>query len=165
MTYYEIRDEDLQDDGPGDLLPKGRYSAIVSRAIWKNASTGGRYIELELTIQGPTHARRKVWDRWNLENHNETTVARARRSAAALCMAIGLRGFHDPAELCDKMFEVNIGVEKNKDPRYPDKNNVVNYVKPIGAPLASPPTAQPGPKPGPPRVSAPRVAEDRGWQP
>ncbi len=163
MSYFQITNEDLAPDDR-DVIPKGRYTAIVSKAQWKNGrQPGARYVELEITLQGPSHAGRKVWDRLNLENPNPDAVSIARRSAAALCVAVGLGGFADPSELCDKMFEVNIGIEKDKTGQYPDKNRVASYVKPETAvrPAAA---VTPPPKAGPPRVSG-TGSSDRGWQP
>lgn len=143
---FTVTPDDLNpsaDDG-FSLIPKGRYRAIVSKATEKETNSGtGRYVELEITIQGPTHEGRKVWDRLNLENPNPKAVAIARKAMTALCLAVGLpSGFDEPSDLCDKMFEVNIAIEKSKDAAFPDKNKVASYVKPEAAAAPGPPRAR-----------------------
>lgn len=161
MSYDDeiIRyDEQALNDTGNDLMPKGRYTAIVSKAEMKQNGSGskdpsGKHVALEITIQGPTHKGRKVFDRQNVKNTNPEALRIGKRQLAALAAAVGIPPNVDyrPSELCDKLIEVNVGIERSNDDRYPDKNSITSYVKPAVAPQAVPGATQ-APA-GPPRVS------------
>jgi len=74
----DLRGFDAQTVEPNDSfdpVPNGDYLCIITTSEMKPTKAGdGAYLELELqVIEGPYQGR-KLWDRLNLNNANETTV-------------------------------------------------------------------------------------------
>lgn len=74
-----------------DPVPNGDYLCIITTSEMKPTKAGdGAYLELELqVIEGPYQGR-KLWDRLNLNNANETTVKIAKGTLSAICRAVGV---------------------------------------------------------------------------
>jgi len=140
-----------------DPLPSGDYlCVIVASADKPTKSRNGSFLELELeVIEGPFKGR-KLWDRLNLNNPNETAVKIARGTLSAICKAVDVPRPNDSCELHDRPLLGKVRLEKRSD--IDDMTNVVKgYRK---RPQAGPPPAAHAasvPPPGQPpwRRSAP----------
>jgi len=129
-----------------DPVPNGDYLCIISSSEMKPTKAGdGAYLELELeVIEGPCKGR-KLWDRLNLNNANETAVKIAKGTLSAICRAIGVLQPTDSCELHDIPLMVKVVCKKRSDT---DEltNEVKGYKKreaqsPVSTPNSAPSSA------------------------
>lgn len=108
-------------------LPAGWYPVIISDSEFKPTKSGeGQYLHLVFTvIEGP-HENRKIFDRLNLDNPNQTAVEIAQRALSAICHAVGVLTPRDSAELHDKPLEIKISVRPAKG-EFEPSNEVKGY--------------------------------------
>ena len=145
-----------------ELIPKGIYRAIVSKAEAKPTRDGlSQRLALELELIDAPYAGRKVWDGFTTktkktDENSLKAVQIGRGQVTRLCMALGLtKGFQHPDELCHKMFDVAIKIQPAKGDY--EASNRVSYFKlpEDAAPGAAAPAraARPAARPTPPQVS------------
>jgi hypothetical protein len=121
-----------------DVLPAGWYPVVISESEFKPTKNGeGQYLHLVFTvIEGP-HENRKIFDRLNLDNPNQTAVEIAQRALSAICHAVGVLTPSDSTELHDKPLEVKLSVRPAKD-QYEASNEVKGYrARGTGTPAAA----------------------------
>ncbi len=99
-----------------DPLPNGDYLCVISSSEMKPTKAGdGSYLELELdVIEGPCQGR-KVWDRLNLNNANETAVKIAKGTLSSICRAVNVLQPKDSYELHDLPLLVKVVCKKRAD--------------------------------------------------
>lgn len=132
-----------------DPIPAGEYPCLITQSEMKpTKSGGGAYLELELqVIEGP-YAGRKLWDRLNLHNANETTVKIANSTLSSICRAVGVLRPNDSHELHDRPLVCRVRVEKRSDTD--DSTNTVRGYKPY-QPAVAPPAPRAAATPTPQR--------------
>lgn len=129
-----------------DPLPNGDYLCVISSSEMKPTKAGdGSYLELELdVIEGPCQGR-KVWDRLNLNNANETAVKIAKGTLSSICRAVNVLQPKDSYELHDLPLLVKVVCKKRAD-----TNELTNEVKgykrrdaqtPVSTPNSAPSSA------------------------
>lgn len=101
--------EEARDFAP---IPKGRYKAEVGTVEWKNAKSGGQYLEVMYFLP---EMNRRLWDRLNLFHQNEQAVSIAKRRLAQLREATGREGGDDGEEFLDCPVMLEVGVRTNRD--------------------------------------------------
>ena len=159
---------DVEPQEAFDPLPAGEYLCIVTTSEMKPTKSGnGAFLELEFAVIDGPYKGRKLWDRLNLANPNETTVKIAQATLSALCRAVGVMTPQDSCELHDIPVVVKVRVEKRADTDEPT-NVIKGYRKrettppaaALGAPR-SPATPSPFARPSTPpwkRPAAPAAA-------
>lgn len=115
----DLRGFDAQTVEPNDSfdpIPNGDYLCIITTSEMKPTKAGdGAYLELELqVIEGPYQGR-KLWDRLNLNNANDTTVKIAKGTLSAICRAVGVLQPKDSCELHDLPLMVKVASKKRED--------------------------------------------------
>lgn len=115
----DLRGFDAQTVEPNDSfdpIPNGDYLCIITTSEMKPTKAGdGAYLELELqVIEGPYQGR-KLWDRLNLNNANETAVKIAKGTLSAICRAVGTLQPKDSCELHDLPMLVKVACKKRDD--------------------------------------------------
>lgn len=145
-------------------IPTGQYPVIITNSQEKPTKAGtGSYIELEMTIQGGDYNGRKVFDRLNIRNQNQTAVDIAYGTLSAICHVTGVMQLADTAQLHGRPF---IAVVK-KVPRQDQPGNFSNEVSgykdmagndPGHAGTVAAPAAQPGWATPPQPAQAPQFA-------
>lgn len=121
--------EDVQPQDSFDPLPAGWYPVIISDSEEKPTRAGtGSYLQLELTVIEGEYEGRRVWDRLNLKNPNQTAVEIAQRALSAICRAVGNMTPGDSTALHDVPFEVKLSVKPAKG-EYEASNEVKGYRK------------------------------------
>lgn len=119
--------EDVAPQDSFEPIPAGWYSVIISDSEMKPTKKGdGEYLQLELTVIEGDFEGRKVWDRLNLQNPNQTAVEIAQRALSAICHAVGVLTPGDSSELHDRPFEVKLSVRPGRDD-YEPTNEVKAY--------------------------------------
>ena len=142
----DLRGFDAQTTEPNDTfdpLPNGDYLCIITTSEMKPTKAGdGAYLELELqVIEGPYQGR-KLWDRLNLNNANETTVKIAKGTLSAICRAVGVLQPTDSCELHDLPLMAKVACRKRDDTE--ELTNVIKSYKKRDA-VAAVPASSPAP--------------------
>ena len=115
-----------------DPLPRGEYLAIVTENQMKATKSGtGEYLELVIQIVDGEFSGRKIWERLNIHNANETAETIARAALKSLSLACGIEPLTDTDMLNDTPFTIVLDIDR-KDPT---RNRVMGY-KPAGAAAA-----------------------------
>lgn len=142
----DLRGFDAQTVEPNDSfdpIPNGDYLCIITASEMKPTKAGdGAYLELELqVIEGPYQGR-KLWDRLNLNNANETTVKIAKGTLSAICRAVGVLQPTDSCELHDLPLVAKVACRKRDDTE--ELTNVIKSYKKRDA-VAAAPASSPAP--------------------
>ena len=142
----DLRGFDAQTVEPNDSfdpIPNGDYLCIITTSEMKPTKAGdGAYLELELhVIEGPYQGR-KLWDRLNLNNPNETTVKIAKGTLSAICRAVGVLQPTDSCELHDLPLVAKVACRKRDDTE--ELTNVIKSYKKRDA-VAAVPASSPAP--------------------
>ena len=142
----DLRGFDAQTVEPNDSfdpIPNGDYLCIITASEMKPTKAGdGAYLELELqVIEGPYQGR-KLWDRLNLNNANDTTVKIAKGTLSAICRAVGVLQPKDSCELHDIPLLVKVACKKRDDTD--ELTNVIKSYKKRDA-VAAVPASSPAP--------------------
>jgi hypothetical protein len=152
----DLRGFDAQTVEPNDSfdpIPNGDYLCIITASEMKPTKAGdGAYLELELqVIEGPYQGR-KLWDRLNLNNANETAVKIAKGTLSAICRAVGVLQPKDSCELHDLPLLVKVACKKRDDTD--ELTNVIKSYKKrdavVTAPASSPAPAKAASNPSTP---------------
>ncbi len=101
-------------------VPPGQYVGMVTSSELKETKSGGQMIVLEIDIQDGDSAGRKLFERLNIKNSNETAVTIAYQTLAELVKALGKEKIKDTEELHNKRFLMNVVVDPPKP--YVDKD-------------------------------------------
>lgn len=113
MDLSGFNADDFSDIESYSVLPAGTYTAAIVSSENKTTKNGnGSYLELQLEIIDGQYAGRKVWDRLNLRNPNQTAVEIAMRTLASICKAIGIKTPRDSSELHNKPMKIKVSVRE-----------------------------------------------------
>ncbi len=124
QTYHQ---EDLPQQDSYDPIPAGWYDATIKDADIKESKSGGKYINIQFSITGPTNQGRTVFDIINFINKNTQTVEIAHKQLGSLIRAIGLPRVQDTNELVGGTCSIRLGLTKPTD-EYPEiRNEVKGY--------------------------------------
>ena len=106
-------------------LPAGEYQAIIVESEEKSTKAeNGKYLELRLNIQGPTHQGRILFDRLNLVNQNETAQQIAKATLSSICRAVNVLTPKDSSELHGKPLTI---VVKTREYNGEIQNEIKGY--------------------------------------
>ncbi|MCH1580802.1 MAG: DUF669 domain-containing protein [Luminiphilus sp.] len=144
-----------------EVVPAGRYSAMVSDSAIKKTKAGdGEYIELTWEIVGGPHNNRKWWQMYQVKNKSEKAVSMAQADLSAICKAMGREGFDMTEDLHNHEIVVDLEIESQAG--WSDKNRVpfMGYHSASAAPAAP---AAPAPTP-PPAQPVAAEADIPSWQ-
>ena len=114
-----------------DLLPDGDYPVVIVRSDFKPNSKGtGRFIELEMAIQGGQYNNQRVFERLNVENPSQQTVDIANRTLTSICCVTGVLHLEDLQQLHNRPFvaivrQVPRGDQKHLPEEERGKSNAV----------------------------------------
>lgn len=109
-----------------DPLPNGTYRMHVTESEVKPTRNGsGQYLQLVWEVIDGDFKGRKVWDRLNIENANQTAKEIALRSLSAICHAAGVLKLSHSTQLHHKPVMVKLVVKQ--DAGYEPRNEVKGY--------------------------------------
>ena len=159
----DLRGFDAQTVEPNDSfdpLPNGDYLCIITASEMKPTKAGdGAYLELEMQVIEGQYQGRKLWDRLNLNNANDTTVKIAKGTLSAICRAVGVLQPKDSCELHDLPMLVKVACKKRDDTD--ELTNVVKSYKKRDGAAFSPATVA---APVAPLANAPVKAATPPWK-
>jgi len=109
------------------VLPKGWYQVMIADCKNKTNNAGtGSYLELEMQVLDGEHKGRRIWDRLNLDNPNQTAVDIAKASLSAICHAVNVLTPASADELLHIPLEVLVHIQPPKG-QYGESNVVKGY--------------------------------------
>lgn len=129
-----------------EVIPEGDYEMMLEESELKETSTGGMLISAQFQILGPSHAGRKVWTNFNIENRSEKAQKIGRAQVAMLMRACGKPNSNDTDDIVNIPFIGSVDIEAGTG-GYKDKNIVTGFHPKDGAPVANtaPKAAAPAP--------------------
>lgn len=124
-----------------DVLPAGWYNVRMTESVNKPTKDGkGSYLAITLTvIDGPATGR-KIFDRLNLVNKNETAVKIAYETLSAICHATGVIQLQDSTQLHGIPMQVKVKI-KPAEGGYEEGNETAGYKKIEGGSIPGAPVA------------------------
>ncbi|NRA37012.1 MAG: DUF669 domain-containing protein [Planctomycetes bacterium] len=103
-------------NGENEAIPGGEYQAcIVATTMKENKKKNGQYLEIESEIIDGQFKGRRIWDRLNIDNPNETAVEIAKGRLSAICHAVGVMEMTDTAQLQDRPLVIKVKKIKRQD--------------------------------------------------
>jgi Protein of unknown function (DUF669) len=149
----EAFDVDSEEGSPEiSLLPAGKYPAEIEDAqVGPTKNGNGQAVNLKWRIVDGEYENRVVFQSILITHTSEQAQKIGRGMFKDICFSCGLTGKMTDLEVLKfKKCLIRVGVEKNKDGQYPDKNRVTRvdpYVSPVNG--------------GMPRGNAQKAAEAR----
>jgi hypothetical protein len=130
----------------GELLPSGRYTAqIIESNVADTKSGRGQIATLTWEILDGPHERRRVWSRVNVFHENQMAQDIGQRFLKQITDALNLGPIDDTTALEFQPVEITVGIEKSRDPQYPDRNEVKRVSPLPGRAPKVAPSARPAP--------------------
>ena len=153
--FPETFDPTTQEGNSWDPLPAGEYVAqIVEASVQRPQSGDGYYLVLTWKIAEGEFERRLVWQRIIFVHSNEQAQTIGRKTLKDLCVALGVNEQVNDAEVfLFKPARIRLGIEKDKQGVYPDKNRI-SRILPLEAKSGEPEQPEQPAKP----VAATKVA-------
>ena len=113
-----------------DPLPAGWYKCVITESEEKptKAQTGS-YLQMTLEVIEGDHQGRKVFERLNLNNPNQTAVEIAQRTLSGICRSVGVMTPRNSSDLHDKPLMVKVAV-KPASGDYGASNEIKEYAEP-----------------------------------
>jgi len=129
-------------------VPADKYIVVIVGSEMKTTKDmTGSYLQLELDIQEGQFTGRKIIDRLNLNNSNQTAVEIAQRTLSQICHAVNVLSVTDSEQLHGRRMVADVRVEAGRG-QYGDSNRVFAYFPVDGsAPAGEVSQATAGPKP------------------
>lgn len=128
MAQINFNVSDAPVRAPAGPIPEGWYKGVIVKTDVKATKAGtGQYLETETEIIEGQYKGRKVWDRINYRNPSATAQRIGQEALRELCESIGVAGLRDTVELHNRPFAAKIGIERDKEGQYDDKNTTKRY--------------------------------------
>jgi hypothetical protein len=102
--------------------------SIVDSAIEPTQKQDGNFLKIVYQILSGEYANRKIFDRLNLDNPNQTAVRLAQEALSAMCHATNVMNLSDPEQLYDIPFGIKVVYEPPKG-EYGEGNRVKGWCK------------------------------------
>jgi hypothetical protein len=152
-------DPNSQEGTSWDLLAVGEYVAtIVEAAVAQPKSRDGYYIAVTWKIDEGDYEGRQVWQRITFLHSSEQAQSIGRKQLKDLYNATGCDEHITNVEVfLFKRAKIKVGIEKDKNGVYDDKN-VVKRILSLDPPPAAPATKPDHPKPAAPAAVKPQPA-------
>ena len=137
--FPETFDPETQEGNSWELLPVGEYVAqIVEASIQQPKSGDGYYLALTWKIIEGEYEGRQVWQRITFVHSSEQAQTIGRKTLKDLCVALDVNEQVSDAEVfLFKPARIRVGIEKDKQGLYPDKNRITRIL-PLEAKPAEP---------------------------
>jgi len=108
-------------------IPAGWYECFVSDTEIRETKSGnGRYLQVELTVESGDYRGRRLWDRLNLWNPNQTAVDIANRQFSQLIRACGMVKIEDSEQIHNIPVLAKVKIQPARD-EYDASNTIGGY--------------------------------------
>lgn len=112
-------------------LPPDWYVAQITKSEMKPTKDGsGAYLELELTVIAGEFAKRKLFDRLNLQNNNPVAVDIAMKTLSSICHSVNVIQVADSSQLHGIPLQVKVSVKPARNvggTEYEASNEIKGY--------------------------------------
>ena len=116
-------DVNAGNDGDFSPIPDGWYAVKIAGAEIKQTKAGtGNYVSVQFTVTGPTHANRRIFNIYNIQNPNAAAEKIGLAELGRLAGACGIEKLDDTDQLVGMHCEVKVATQKSIE--YGDKNVV-----------------------------------------
>lgn len=116
-------DVNAGNDGDFGPIPDGWYATKIVAAEIKQTKAGtGNYVSVQFSVTGPTHANRRIFSIYNIQNPNAEAEKIGLAELARLAGACGIEKLDDTDQLVGMHCEVKVATQKSIE--YGDKNVV-----------------------------------------
>lgn len=150
-------------DDSFDPIPEGVYNVVIEDSEMRPTKAGtGEYLQLTMRVIDGQYANRKLWDRLNLVNQNQTAVKIANEALSAICHAVGETNLQDTVQLHNKPLRAVVKISERQGW---DPTNEVRKYKAVPQGAASAPPAQPADAPFAQAPQAPQGNNGNGAAP
>jgi hypothetical protein len=161
MANLNFNATDIDPSDNFEPIPPGQYPVQIVHSEMRPTKRGdGQYLFVELEVLDGEHQGRRVFDRLNLQNPNQDTVAIAQRALSQIAHAVGVLDISDSEQLHFKPLLANVTVQPPKGD-YSASNQVRGY-RPLPVQVQAPPPAA-APKPVVP-ISSSTSGKARAWK-
>lgn len=127
MPELNFNAPDVDPIGSFEVLPIGEYLVAISESSQKANNKGtGQLLQFTLDIIDGEYKGRKLFERLNVVNANETAQKIAQQSLSAICYVTGVMHPRLSEELHGKPFRVRVGIRPAKG-EYSESNNILEY--------------------------------------
>ena len=135
MAHIEFDANEYEPMGSFDPIPVGEYLVVISDSDIKPTSKGtGKYLQLVYDVIDGEYQGRKLFDRLNILNENDTAQKIGKSQLSAICRAVGVMSPKDTAELHDKPFIVKVAIKPATE-QYQASNTIKGYKSKDGEPV------------------------------
>jgi Protein of unknown function (DUF669) len=164
--YTELPEPFDPNQQPGstwELIPVGEYPAsIVEIGVMQPQSGNGYYIAITWRLDEGEFDGRQVWQRITFVHSSEQAQAIGRKQLKDLTVACGIDEHVQNVDIfLFKRCKIKVGVERDKNGIYDDKNKVLRVLPPADVVPPAPAPAAPAPKPTP-ATPKPQAAKPAG---
>ena len=110
-----------------DTIPAGWYNVRITESTNKPTKDGrGSYLALTLTVADGKFAKRKLFDRLNINNVNQVAKDIAYQTLSSICHATGVIQCQDSSQLHGILMQAKVTV-KPADGQYSESNEIKGY--------------------------------------
>ena len=146
LDDLNINLDDVQESSGGSTpFPPGEYTLSAALYEQKTSANGNPMLEFEFNVVGPTHAGRKVWERFML--NNQVGISRLKSWIVASGGTSGALGDAMVRSCMGKQFTASIVTEeggpKPGGGKYADKNKISSFKSGAGTAQPRAQTEQP----------------------
>lgn len=114
FNYKEVDKSEVVEMGSlNEILPQGKYLAIVLDSEIAETKSGGEMLSLTFEIMQGEHKNRKIWHNFNIKNASEKAERIARGELMALCSALDVVVKSSTSELHDKVLCIEVKHKKD----------------------------------------------------
>lgn len=111
MSELNFNAEEVSPLASFEPVPIGEYTVMITESDLKPTKSGdGQYLQLVYEVLDGDYKGRKLWDRLNIVNKNNTATEIAQRALSAICHSVGVLHPKDSEELHNKPFVVKVGI-------------------------------------------------------
>jgi hypothetical protein len=137
--FPETFDPETQEGNSWELLPADEYVAqVVEASIQPPKSGDGCYLALTWKIVEGEFQDRQLWQRITFVHSSEQAQTIGRKTLKDLCVALDVNEqVGDAGVFLFKPARIRVGIEKDKQGLYPDKNRIFRIL-PLEAKPAEP---------------------------
>jgi hypothetical protein len=159
----ETFEPEAQEGNVWDLVPEGEYLAqVVEASVAQPKSMDGYYLALVWKVLEGPYENRQVWQRITYLHSSVQAQTIGRKVLKDLCTALAIdEHVEDVSVFLFKPARIRVGIEKDPDGIYDDKNKI-RRILPVDPPQAAPANLA-GTKPAPQAAAAkPQPAAPKG---
>ena len=161
MAELNFDADKIEPLGSFEPLPVGEYKVVITASEDHDTKNGrGKYLQLTYDVIEGEYLGRKLFDRLNIRNENETAQKIAQQSLSAICRATGVMNPRDSSELHDKPLIVKVDIRPANE-QFQKSNVIKGYKRLDGMDLKDVTSSSPATSDAPATKSA---AKKKPWE-